>query len=127
MRLSEESQTNKCFVQLSQRDCDSTQIRFELNKRPSLVSEMESDIYWRESAADIREQFCKSLAPSFRSLLASNCLRMRVNFGQLQLLVKKKTAENELSWNKYGDALNECARRGRGVALETGFVTARPH
>lgn len=119
MRLSEVSQSSKVFVQLPQRNCDDIPIRFDLNRRPALVINKTNNICRENTAADLKARLSSSLGSSFRGLLACGRLRMRVNLGQIQLLAKKKTTSDQLSWSEYAEALNECSRRGRGASLKT--------
>lgn len=122
MRLAEESLTTQYFVQpLLERNKD-VGIAFEVGKRPSIEDAKNFPTYPAHAIRGLGVQFADVLPSAFKSLVALECLEMRINFGHLNILTKRKTAGDILPLEEFESALDLYSTRGRGAVIQTEYV-----
>ncbi|OAQ91510.1 hypothetical protein VFPFJ_03250 [Purpureocillium lilacinum] len=119
MRLSSEALTIRFLAQKPSRDQDSAIVNVELNCRPIVKALSNTPRSVLTTALDLVDRLRTSLLPSADILrLLTTDLRMRVNFGHLQVRTRKKGLGRDMSYANFAEMIPQYSNRG-GASLHT--------
>lgn len=125
LRLSNDHPTVQFYVQQPlDAVCDSA-IVFKLASRPHFVLQSLTCFGNTNAVDEHLEKFCADMSTSANTLTALNkALRMRVNFGRLNIRQRMKGMPEEIPFAEFVRMMNIYSSRG-GASLETKYADLR--
>ncbi|PNY23407.1 Uncharacterized protein TCAP_06651 [Tolypocladium capitatum] len=124
MRLSGGNPTTRFLAQKPVNVPDSAVVRVDVNTRPRVATMKRIPGDTLPAAFDIFEQLHPDLEPSMEVLRGLGTdLKMRVNFGRLQVRMRKKGLGNEMSYADFAKMMPGYSVRG-GAGLDTRLSDA---
>ncbi|UNI15239.1 hypothetical protein JDV02_001791 [Purpureocillium takamizusanense] len=119
MRLSSEALTTQFLAQKPSKEEHGVIVNVELDARPVVKALSDAPRSVLKTALDLSEQLRGSLLPSTDILrLMTTNLRMRVNFGRVQVRTRKKGLGNNMPYASFAEMVPQFSSRG-GAGLQT--------
>lgn len=124
MRLSNEYLTTRFLVQEPTKAHKDGLVRVELNSRPHVPTAKGNVGDTAPVARDLCQQLQSSLVPSTEILRSLGALlRMRINFGRLEVRQRKKGLGDKMSYADFCKMVPQYSIRG-GASLKTRWATS---
>ncbi|POR35404.1 Uncharacterized protein TPAR_04429 [Tolypocladium paradoxum] len=118
MRLSSENPTTRFLAQMPVNVPDTAVVRVDINTRPHVATAKSTPGDVLPAALDIFHQLHAGLVPSMDILRGLGTdLKMRVNFGRLQVRMRKKGLGNEMTYAQFAKMVPGYSVRG-GAGLD---------